>query len=150
MHTSVEPGENQLQSIPLFNLIHEFVDGEIACHRRQESFDGCFVAVDVKQSTDDLRSPDGIDALYIDFDELCEAILIEVKNEVVDEVETIADNDKGKLVLKLCLLQEIFDFLWIVMVALSADALNFTNLAGPSGCLNVLEVDLGIFAEVHD
>lgn len=68
----------------------------------------------------------------------------------MNKIKTIADDDQGKLILQLCLLQEILDLLWIVVVALSTDTFNFTNLAGPSGSLDVLEVDFRIFAEVHN
>ena len=130
--------------------MNEFVDGEVACHGSQESFDSCFVTIDIEQSTDNLGGPDRIDTLHINFDELREAVLIEIKNEIMDKVEAVADDDKGKLILKLCFLQEILDLLWIVMVAFPTDTLNFTNLAGPSGSLDILKVHFWIFAEVHN
>ena len=68
----------------------------------------------------------------------------------MNKVETIADDDKGKLILKFCLLQEILDLLRVIVIALSTDTLDFTNLASPSGSLDVFEVDFGIFAEVNN
>jgi hypothetical protein len=66
------------------------------------------------------------------------------------EVEPIADNDERKLVLELGLLEEILDLLRVVIVALSTDALHFSDLVGAGGGLNVLEVNLGILAKVYD
>jgi hypothetical protein len=54
------------------------------------------------------------------------------------------------LILELRLLQEVLDFLRIVVVALPTDPLNFADLASPSGSLDVLEMNLGIFAKVDD
>jgi hypothetical protein len=36
---------------------------------------------------------DGIDALNIHLDEFGESVLIEIENEVMDEIESIANND---------------------------------------------------------
>ena len=66
------------------------------------------------------------------------------------KVEPIADNDERKLVLEFCLLEEILDFLRIVVVALSTNAFDLPNLIGAGGSLDVLEVDFGILAKVDD
>ena len=66
------------------------------------------------------------------------------------EVEPIADDDKRKLVLEFGLLEEILDFLRVVVVALSAYALDLSNLVSTCGSLDVLEVDFGILAKVDD
>ena len=47
-------------------------------------------------------------------------------------------------------LEEVLDALWVVAVALAADALHLFDLARLAGRLDVLEVDLGVLAEVHD
>ena len=46
--------------------------------------------------------------------------------------------------------EEIFDSLWIVAVAFSADTFNFLDLAGLACCLNVLEVNFGVLREVDN
>lgn len=66
------------------------------------------------------------------------------------EVETIADNEKGKLVDKLGLLEKVLDLLGVVEIALSANALDLTDLSSTSSGLNILEVDFGVLAEVDD
>jgi hypothetical protein len=68
----------------------------------------------------------------------------------VNHVETVTNDDEGQLVRHLGFLEEILDLLRIVVVALAADPFNLSNLASPGGGLNVLEVYLGIFAEVND
>ena len=47
-------------------------------------------------------------------------------------------------------LEEVLDTLGVVAVALAADALHLLDLARLAGRLDVLEVDLGVLAEVHD
>ena len=41
-------------------------------------------------------------------------ILVYVQNGIMDEVEMIAHNNERELVCKLCLLEEVLDFLWVV------------------------------------
>jgi hypothetical protein len=41
----------------------------------------------------------------------------------VHEIESIANDDEGKLIRELCLLEEILDFLGIVIVAFPTDSL---------------------------
>ena len=52
-----------------------------------------------------MRSADGIDPLNINLDELGQAILVQVENVVVDEVESVANNDQGELVSQFSLLE---------------------------------------------
>ena len=69
--------------------------------------------------------------LHINFNELGQVILVQVEDKAVDEVEAIANNDERKLVLKLDLLKEVLDFLWIVEIAFVTDTLDFPDLARP-------------------
>ena len=84
--------------------------------------------------------------LDVDFDELRQAILVQVEHQVRDEVEAIANNDESDLVLKLDLLEEDLDFLRIVEVAFTTDTLDFPDLASASRRLNVFKVNLRILA----
>lgn len=68
----------------------------------------------------------------------------------MDKAEAVADDDQGQLVRKLRLLEEVLDFLWVVEVALAADALDFADLPSARRCLNVLEVNFGILTQVDD
>ena len=86
----------------------------------------------------------------VNLDELGQTVLVQIKNQVVHEVEPIADNDEGKLVLEFGLFEEILDFLRVVIVALSANTLDLTDLISARGCLDVLEVDFGVLAEIDD
>jgi hypothetical protein len=88
--------------------------------------------------------------LNINFDELGQAVLVQVENQVVHEVEPIADNDKGKLVLKFGLLEEVLDLLRIVVVALSTNTFDLSDLVRAGGCLDILEVDFRVLAKVDD
>ena len=150
LNTSLQPGEDQLEPIPLLDLVNQFVDGEVSGDRSQETLDRSFVTVHVQQSTNDLRSPDGVHPLDVNLDELGQAVLVQVENQVVHKIKPIADDDERELVLEFGLLEEVLDFLWVVVVALSADALNLSDLVRASGRLDVLEVDFGVLAEVDD
>lgn len=66
------------------------------------------------------------------------------------KVEPIADNDEGELVLEFCLLEEILDFLRVIIVALSANTFDLSDLIGACGSLDVLEVDFRVLAKVDD
>jgi hypothetical protein len=150
LHARFEPRKNQLQPIALLNLMHKLINGEVASNRGQEPFDSGFLAVDIKETTNNLWGANGVDALNIDLDKLRKSILVEIKNEVVHEVEAIANNDKWELIREFGLLEEILDFLGVVEVALPTDALHFTDLASPGSSLDVFEVNLGILAEVDN
>ena len=66
------------------------------------------------------------------------------------EVESVADDDERELIRELGFLEKVLDLLRVVEVALSAEAFDFSDLTS-SGCgLDVLEVHLGILAEVDD
>jgi len=68
----------------------------------------------------------------------------------VHEVEAVADDYKWKLIRKLGLLQEVLNLLRIIVIGLPADALDLTNLSCPCSSLDVLEVNLGVIAQVYD
>lgn len=50
--------------------MNELIDGEVARNRCKESFDRGLVAINVQKSTNDLRSAERVDTLYVHFDEL--------------------------------------------------------------------------------
>jgi len=79
-----------------------------------------------------------------------ETVAVEIKHQVVDKVEAVADDDQRQLVRQLGLLQKVLDALGVVAVGLAADALHLLNLARLARRLNVLEVNLRILAEVDD
>ena len=86
----------------------------------------------------------------VNLDELGQAVLVQVENQVVYEIKAIADDDERELVLKFGLLEEVLDFLRIVVVALSANALDLSDLVRAGGRLDVLKVDFRVLAKVDD
>ena len=66
------------------------------------------------------------------------------------KVEAVADDDERQLVGELGLLQEVLHALRVEAVALAADALHLFDLARLARRLDVLEVDVGLLAEVDD
>jgi len=97
-----------------------------------------------------LRGAHRVHTLHVHLDELRETVLVEVQNEVVHEIEAVANDDEWELISQLGFLQEVLDFLGIVVVGLPTDALNFTNLTSPRCGLDVLEVDLRVIAKVYN
>ena len=130
--------------------MNQLVNGEITRDGAQQALDRPFITINVKESTNNLRSADRINPLNINFNELGQAILVQIENEVVDKVESVANDDQGELVGQFSLLEEILDFLGVVEVAFPANALDFTYLARSSGGLDVLEVDFGVLAKIDD
>lgn len=130
--------------------MHELVNGEVAGNRSQETLDSGFVTIDIQQTTNNLWSSNGVDTLNVNLNELGEPILVEVQNEVVDEIEAVADNDEGELVGQFGLLEEVLDLLWVVEVALATDTFDFPNLPRTCRSLDVLEVNLRVFTEIDD
>lgn len=47
-------------------------------------------------------------------------------------------------------LEEVFDSLWVVAVALSTDSLHFLDLTCLAGSLDVLKVNIGLLTEIHN
>jgi len=128
----------------------KLVNWEVACNRGQQSLDRCLVTIDVEKPTHNLRSPHRVDSLNIYLDKFGETVLVKVENEIMNEVEPIADNDKGKLVRGFHFFEEVLDFLRVIEVTLSANTLDFPNLTSASGGLDILEMNFRILAEVHN
>lgn len=68
----------------------------------------------------------------------------------MNEVEAVADDNEGKLIGEFGFLEEVFDFLGIVEVALPADTFDFADLPCARGGLDVFEVNFRILAEVDN
>lgn len=76
LHPSFQPGEDQLEPVSLLDFVNQFVNGEVSRDGSQEALDRSFVAVYIQQTTDNLRSPDGVHPLNVNFDELGQAVLV--------------------------------------------------------------------------
>lgn len=97
----LDPRQDELEPVPLLDLLDELLDGEGSGDGSEKVLDGSLVAIDVEQSSDDLRSSSRVDSLNVGLDGGGETVLVEEEDEVVDEVESIADDDEGELVGKL-------------------------------------------------
>ena len=60
----------------------------------KKAFDSAFVTINIQETTNDLKCANGVDMLNVGFNELRQTILIQIKNEVIHEVELIANNDQ--------------------------------------------------------
>jgi hypothetical protein len=83
-------------------------------------------------------------------DKVLQTILIQIENKVMHEAESIADDDKRKLIWQLRLLEEILDLLRVVVIALPADPLDLADLSCPSSSLNILELDFRVGRHIDD
>jgi len=59
--------------------------------------------------------------------------LIKIKDEVVDEVEAITDNDEWELVGEFGFFEEVLDLFWIIKITFPADAFYLADLTSTSG-----------------
>ena len=66
------------------------------------------------------------------------------------EIESITNDDEGKLVRELGFLEEILDFLGIVIVAFPTDSLHLPDLTSTRCSLYVLEMHFRIFTEIDN
>ena len=78
LHTSLEPGQDQLQPIPLFYLIDKLINRKVTGDRSQQSFDRGLITVNIQETTNNLGSADRVDLLHVYLNKLGEAILIEI------------------------------------------------------------------------
>lgn len=101
----LDPGQDELQPVPLLDLVNELIDGEGARDGREQVLDGAFVAVDIEETTDNLGRSGRVDTLDVGLDGRREAVLVEEQDEVVDEIESVADDDERKLIGKLGLFE---------------------------------------------
>ena len=150
LDTSLKPRKNQLQPVPLLHFMNKLINWEVARNRSQQSLDRCLVTIDVEKPANNLRSSHRVDSLNIYLDKFGETVLVKVKNEIVNKVEPIADNDEGKLVREFRLFEEVLDFLRVIEVTLSANTLDFPNLTCASGGLDILEMNLRILAKIDN
>lgn len=98
LDTSLQPREDQFKPIPMLDLINKLVDGEGPLDASEQAFDRCFVAINVKETTNNLRCSNGVDPLNVYLDEFDETVLVQIKDEIMNKVEAVADNNEWKLV----------------------------------------------------
>jgi hypothetical protein len=130
--------------------MEKLINWEVSCNRGQQSLDRCLVTIDVQKLAHNLRSPHRVDSLNIYLDKFDEIVLVKVKNEIMNKVEPITDNDEGKLVREFRLFEEVLNFLRVVEVTLLANTLDSANLTSASGGLDILEMNLRILAKVDN
>jgi len=90
LDTSLEPGENQLEPISSFDFMDQLADNEVSGHRCEQRLGCGLVAVNIQETTDDLRSADVVDPLHVHLNEAGKTVLVRVENKVaVQKVETM-------------------------------------------------------------
>ena len=89
-------------------------------------------------------------SLHIDFDVLHQIIAIEIENEIVHEVESIADDNQRELIGQFGFLEEVLHSLGIVAVRFAANTFDFFDLTRLACGLDVFEVNIRLLTEVDD
>lgn len=113
---SLEPREDELETVSLLDFIDKFVDGNWTSNASEESLDRVLVAVNIEETSNDLRSTSRVDLLNVNLDEVGETVLVKVQNEIVNEVESVANDDERKLIGEFGLLEEVLYLLGVVEV----------------------------------
>mmetsp|Transcript_30631 Transcript_30631/g.49135 ORF Transcript_30631/g.49135 Transcript_30631/m.49135 type:complete len:331 (+) Transcript_30631:1972-2964(+) len=87
---------------------------------------------------------------HIDLDVLHEGVLVQVIRELLHKVMEVANVDQRAGIRQLGFLQEVLHFHWVVVGALTADALHLLHVAASAGSLDVLEMNIRIGAGVQN
>lgn len=131
---SLQEGKENLESIAGFNLGNQFIYGD-GCRidSLEKTLDDRLVTVDIQQATDDSRGSCRVHSLDIDLNGLELLVLVEVEDQVMNEVEAVADDDERELFSQLGFLQEVLYFLCVVKVFSQS-----VNALPRYGCINLL------------
>jgi hypothetical protein len=87
--------QEKLQAVSGLDLANELVNWDrCRVNSGQEVLDHRLVAVDIEQSTNHGWGSGGIDTLHINLNRAKLLVLVEVEDQVVDEVKSVADNDE--------------------------------------------------------
>jgi hypothetical protein len=98
----LQEGQEKLEAVARLDLSNKLINGDgRGCDRGQEALDDALVTIYIEQTANDLRGPGRIDTLNVDLDGLELLFLVQVQNQVMDEVETIADDDERQLLGKI-------------------------------------------------
>mmetsp|Transcript_5826 Transcript_5826/g.17846 ORF Transcript_5826/g.17846 Transcript_5826/m.17846 type:complete len:596 (+) Transcript_5826:1048-2835(+) len=75
--TVLQPVGDQLETVALLNLFHKLGHRTALTNTHHQLLDVLFIAIEVKQSTDHLRSVHRVDLLHVDLDVLVHVVLVE-------------------------------------------------------------------------
>ena len=127
----------------MFDLSNKIVSGKLSSNDHNKSFDDVRLTVNIQKTTNNLWQSRWIDFLDIDFNVFLKIVSVKMKNQVMNKVESITNNNKRKLISQFLFFEEILDFFWLVAVRLTADSLYFLNLVCLYCSFNVFEMNIG-------
>jgi hypothetical protein len=122
--------------ISVFNLSDQLVYVEFATSIGDQLLDCLFGRVNFQQSSDNNWQSASIHLVHEDFNRLVQVATVQVKDKIVDHVETVANNHQRLLIGQFCLLQVVFDQFRVVAVGFAANALDLLQLPSSSCSLN--------------
>mmetsp|Transcript_36899 Transcript_36899/g.63698 ORF Transcript_36899/g.63698 Transcript_36899/m.63698 type:complete len:837 (-) Transcript_36899:351-2861(-) len=149
-NAGLQPGVQQTQAVAALGLLHELSHGAELAHRVHQRAQKLLIALQVQQLAHDLRGLLGGNLLHVHLDVLLQVAVVEVRGQLVHEVEAVTDVDQRAGIGQLGLHQELLDGLRLIDGAVSADALHLLELLHARGGLDVLDVHQGQLREVHD
>mmetsp|Transcript_7995 Transcript_7995/g.24171 ORF Transcript_7995/g.24171 Transcript_7995/m.24171 type:complete len:363 (-) Transcript_7995:2284-3372(-) len=142
----LEPGQQDLEPVPLLALGHQRLDGAGRADVLQQRLDEVFRAIKVNEGTDHRRTLQRVHLHNVDLDVLHERVLVEVVGELSHEAVQVADVDQRPRIRELRLLEEVLHNDRVVGGALAAHALHLLHVSAAARCLDVLEVNLRVSA----
>jgi hypothetical protein len=116
--------QEKLQAITCLDLSDQLIDRDgRGGDRGKKALDDALIAIDIKQTTNDCRSPGRVDALDVNLDRLELLLLVKVQDQVVDEVESVAHDDERQLLSQVGLLEEVYHLLGVKVVCKSCQSM---------------------------
>ncbi|KAH3667460.1 hypothetical protein OGAPHI_003109 [Ogataea philodendri] len=97
LQSSLQERQQDLESVSLFHLLTKLGNWNLSKNGLQERLDHTLVTVNIKQSCNNLCGLGWVDLLNINLNELEELVLVKVQNQVMNKVESIANNDQCNL-----------------------------------------------------
>mmetsp|Transcript_6219 Transcript_6219/g.18530 ORF Transcript_6219/g.18530 Transcript_6219/m.18530 type:complete len:205 (+) Transcript_6219:2472-3086(+) len=138
----LEPRLQQLEPVPLLNLLDELLRRRHGANRQDERAHEVLGAVGVEEGAGHLRRLHRVDLLHVELDVLGHVVRVEEVGQVLDHVVPVADVDERPLVGQPRLLEEVAHALGVEVRVLARHALDLLQVANLGRRLDVLEVHL--------
>ena len=100
----------------MFDFSNKIVSGKLSPNDHNEPLDDVRLTVNIQKTTNNLWQSRWIDFLDIDFNVFLKIVSVKMKNQVMNKVKSITNNNKRKLISQFLFFEEILDFFWLVAV----------------------------------
>ena len=100
----------------MFNFSNKIVSGKLSPDDHNETLDDVWLTVNIQKTTNNLWQARWVNFLDIYFNVFLKIVSVKMKNQIMNEVKPITNNNKRKLVSQFLFFEEILDFFWLVAV----------------------------------